>query len=306
MKKTDCILHCCSIFEMKYIILILYFFPLAAQHYPMVDSRFNNKVFLNYDLEQQKVQPLEIKLPSPQKALLLSAIMPGAGQIYNKSPWWKSSLFFSFELAAVSTWINWENTGENYRLRFEAYADDHWTAENWYITSQKIFPDNWQDILIGTHHLTLKANGNYYSSDQLTELLQIYSWSELKLIRDRDFYENIGKYDQFVGGWDDPYDNPYDSDGNWYTEFKGNSNETVILTLQKNKYRGIRHKSNIYKTQVKFVLTAIMFNHLLSAADAFFGAHKKVMGSSNTLKIELVPDFRDFATLNGVRINFKW
>lgn len=288
------------------ILLILLFLPLSAQQSLMLEYQFFNNTSPKYITEFQVHNLQGPKISEQQKALLFSAILPGAGQIYNRSPWWKSTMFISVEAAALTACKKWDKSGEDYRVMFEAYADDHWTIENWYFTSMKIFPENWQDILIGTHHLTLKIGGNYFSSDQLTELLQIYSWSEIKVIRDRDFYENIGKYDQFVGGWDDPFDSPFDADGNWYTEKKGNSEETVILTIQKDKYRGIRHRSNLFKSQVKYALTVLMFNHLISGMEAYWTASSKQSKKRKKIQIELVPDFSYSPTLRGVRINFRW
>ena len=68
-------------------------------------------------------------------------------------------------------------------------------------------------------------NGDYYYTDQLVDLKGKYLWNDILVIRDRDFYENIGKYDQFVGGWSDV-------STNWYWEEKdvGDSTEIVIKT----------------------------------------------------------------------------
>ena len=64
-------------------------------------------------------------------------------------------------------------------------------------------------------------------------MLEKHQWSNIKVIRDRDFYENIGKYDQFVGGWDDPYDDPFDQKGKWYTFKKGNYESIIFKHLFK-------------------------------------------------------------------------
>jgi len=51
-----------------------------------------------------------------------------------------------------------------------------------------------------------EAFGVFVSSDSLvTHPEWIYS-DELSIFQDQHFYENIGKYDQFVGGWDDIFE----------------------------------------------------------------------------------------------------
>ena len=103
---------------------------------------------------------------------------------------------------------------------FESFADKHWTLERWYNNTKLIFPQKWKNILVGTHKLELMINGDYFNTDQLVDLKEKYSWNDILVIRDRDFYENIGKYDQFVGGWDDPFDNDFDIRARKTVKFK--------------------------------------------------------------------------------------
>ena len=148
----------------------------------------------------------------------------------------------------------------------------------------------------------MKINGNYYFSDKLTDLIKSYTWTEITVIRDRNFYENIGKYDQFVGGWDDVYDDPFDSEGSWYTIKKGNV-ESIILTEQKNHYRSLRHDSNILKHYSKYSVSAVMFNHLASALEAAYTANKK---DKNLPKFGLNYDPLSKWGVGGVQITYAW
>ena len=45
----------------------------------------------------------------PGKPLLMSLVLPGAGQYYNKAPVWKTALFFGMELASILAWNNFKN-----------------------------------------------------------------------------------------------------------------------------------------------------------------------------------------------------
>ena len=258
--------------------------------------------FNPYDLNNYTVQRDSVSIPLPAKAMFKSLLIPGWGQLHNKDNWWKAIIFAGVETLGIISAVNFENKAERIRRDFEAFGDKHWTLERWYKNTQKIFPDSWYNTILGTHKLGLKINGNYYYSDKLTDLIKSYTWTEITVIRDRNFYENIGKYDQFVGGWDDVYDDPFDSVGSWYTIKKGNV-ESIILTEQKNHYRSLRHDSNILKHYSKYSVSAVMFNHLASALEAAYTANKK---DKNLPKFGLNYDPLNKWGVGGVQITYAW
>ena len=258
--------------------------------------------FNPYDLNNYTVQRDSVGIPLPAKAMFKSLLIPGWGQFQNKDNWWKTIIFAGVETLGIISAVNFENKAETIRRDFEAFGDKHWTLERWYKNTQKIFPDSWHKTIIGTHKLGLKINGNYYFSDKLADLIKSYTWTEITVLRDRNFYENIGKYDQFVGGWDDVYDDPFDSEGSWYTIKKGNV-ESIILTEQKNYYRSLRHDSNILKHYSKYSVSAVMFNHLASALEAAYTANKK---DQNLPKFGLNYDPLNKWGVGGVQITYAW
>ncbi len=242
-----------------------------------------------------------------KKAVLYSLAIPGAGQWIKGDPWWKSALFLTIETLGIYGTIKWDKSSEDIRRKFEMFADEHWELETWYKQTQKIFPENWDKVLIGTHKLTVLIDGNYYYSDQILNLAKDYSWRDMQVIRDRDFYENIGKYDQFVGGWDDPYDNPFDDLGNWYTIKKGNSDEEIILTKQKDIYREWRHDSNTDKKWARYAITAVLFNHVVSALEANWSQHNSSSKLSEfSIRIDVNRNSLNSMGAGGVRMVFEW
>ncbi|MDP6338968.1 MAG: DUF5683 domain-containing protein [Candidatus Marinimicrobia bacterium] len=258
--------------------------------------------FNHYDLANYPVQRDTIGLPGPAKAMFKSFIVPGWGQIQNKDSWWKPLLFAGVETVGLLSSFNYGRRAENIRRDFESYGDEHWALARWYSNTQRIFPNQWREILIGTHKLELKIGSNYYHTNQLGELVKQYAWSEITVIRDRDFYENIGKYDQFVGGWDDDYDDPFDAAGNWFTVKKGDV-ESIILTKRKDYYRDLRHESNLLKHYSRYAVTVVMFNHLTSGLEAGWSAKKKVKNSS---EFSLNYNPMNKWGVGGVRITFTW
>ena len=274
---------------MRLLIILLFFQTLSFAQYNLYSIN-------NYSIKQDSLlQPL------PTKAMFKSLLIPGWGQSQNKDDIWKTVAFISVEIAGIISSIQLTNKAENIRHDFEEYGDEHWTLERWYNNSRLIFPNNWKNILVGTHKLSLNINGNYYFTDELSNLIEIYRWNDISVIRDRDFYENIGKYDQFVGGWDDKYDNPFDGKGNWYTIQKENV-ESIILTKNKNYYRDLRHESNQLKHYSRYAVTTIMFNHIISGLDAFIVSNKK----NNFPKIRLNYSRINKWGVGGVQITYAW
>ncbi len=124
--------------------------------------------------------------------MLKSLIIPGWGQLSKNDPMWKPLLFFGIELLAINSTLEYRKKSESIRFDFENFADNHWSLNRWYNNTKIIFPNKWNEIIIGTHKLGLVIDGNYYYTDNLESLVQQYSWSDILVVRDRDFYENIG------------------------------------------------------------------------------------------------------------------
>ena len=110
----------------------------------------------------------------PGKPLLMSLILPGAGQYYNNAPLWKTSMFFGFELASIVTWNYFKNKAESIRKDNQNFADQNWTLENWifnrFNTPSHIDSDrSWTSFpslnkLSGTHDLKLIISGDLASA----------------------------------------------------------------------------------------------------------------------------------------------
>jgi len=157
--------------------------------------------------------------------------------------------------------------------------------ETWVFNTLNTPLGNYADVHInGTHKLILVLSGSlaeqygkFVSSDSLENNAHWVYTGEVSILRDRDFYENIGKYDQFVGGWTDCY-NPSDIQHTfpqWFEVEKdvGDSTEIIISTLNKEDYVGQRASSNDYLNMAKYAVSAVMFNHVISALEAVWSTH---------------------------------
>ena len=276
--KTEITVRLISKYFLIFSILLFYESSLIGQDSTDVDkmpSLKDKKTILA--LEDQKTI-------YPGKPLIMSLIVPGAGQFYNKSPIWKTAMFFGTEILSILAWRNYRNKAENYRKNYQEYADDHWSLENWVFNRFNPVSQAWGGVpalgsLTGTHDLRLVISGNlanelnffgHISSDSLEKHPEWFYSGDVSEVRDRHFYENIGKYDQFVGGWQD-------ARNDWYEEEKnvGDSIEIVIKTPYKQSYIDERYISNQMLDYAKYSITVLMFNHVISGIESVWYSQKK-------------------------------
>ena len=257
---------------------------LSANDLYNLDSRFHPVLstsffFLDQDSlpgATEMVEPEDSLVVYPARPMLYSLILPGAGQWYNKSPAWKIGLFAGIEAASIFSGLQWKKKAEDIRLQYEIFADQNWDLETWVFNTLNTPIGNYADVHInGTHKLILVLSGslaeqygNYVSSDSLENNAHWVYTNEVSVLRDRDFYENIGKYDQFVGGWIDCYG--LANNQLWFEVEKdvGDSTEIIISTPNKENYVNQRGRSNDYLNMAKYAVSAVMFNHVISALEA--------------------------------------
>ena len=68
---------------------------------------------------------------SPVLAGVLSAIIPGAGQIYNED-YWIAAAFVVVEAALITTAVVYDNKGDDQTAYYQSYADDYMNPDhNW-------------------------------------------------------------------------------------------------------------------------------------------------------------------------------
>jgi hypothetical protein len=160
---------------------------------------------------------------SARLAGLLSATVPGAGELYAGS-WPKAAVFAAVEAGAWIEYARFTDRGNERRLKFRAYADAHWSRERW---ESRPNPDE----------------------DPMTHELPAYETQQ--------YYEMIGKYNEFMKGWDD-----------WRTD-------GPKLTPNRFHYETMRHNHNAQLINASRCGMIALGNHLLSALDAAWTAHRR-------------------------------
>ncbi|MBE0572605.1 MAG: hypothetical protein IH618_13765 [Ignavibacteriaceae bacterium] len=208
--------------------------------------------------------PMADDLPgkkSPVLSGVLSAIIPGAGQVYNED-WWIAGIFVAVEAALIVTAVTYDNKGDDQTAYFEGYADDYMNPDhNWSVVRYAEWLveyeySNDQELL----------NRIVISDDESLPPWERVNWAELNTAEtgshnlpphgEQQYYELIGKYHQYSGGWND------------YTGGPNNSQISPNYVY----YSGQRGLANDYYNTSSTAIMGVYINHLLSAAEAVWGA----------------------------------
>lgn len=197
---------------------------------------------------------------SPKKAFLYSLLVPGWGQKYAGSHIAKPIFFLATEVTSWAFYLKYHNDGNKKTDEFRAFADLYWIeGEN--------APDghSYRDWLIDTIDVPYDTGQGFIE--------------KLPNGKNQQYYEMIGKYDQFRAGWDDYWT----ADSIQYN--KG------VSSPHRERYNVIRKNANDALTKAnKFMIVALV-NHVLSAFDAAISAHRHNQNKSGdnwlTVRAEL-------------------
>ena len=188
---------------------------------------------------------------TPRRAFLYSVLVPGVGE-------WKAGarkralVVFGVEALTLGLWSSWTGKGNDAEDEFRAVADKNWDPLDYIVWRGS---RNARNSSI-THALpcssyvdTYLETGKFTGCDD-TEIQQ--------------YYELLGKYDQFVAGWGDlvrvDTENPVEP-----TAVDSVENFHSALRLS---YEDQRNESNRYLKRASTITGLILINHVFSAIDA--------------------------------------
>ncbi|HUU45969.1 MAG TPA: DUF5683 domain-containing protein [Acidobacteriota bacterium] len=236
--------------------------PLLAQTDVDLDRRADV-----YDFEQK----------SPRRAFLQSFLIPGWGQYYVRSAWWKPVLFLGAELASWYGVSHFHGSGLDREDEYKAYADDHWDPDKYleglwtvyYYNSVK--PDSIDSYLDTiTPWYTVERPDAPDSTVYQPWSHHAFYHPDGTPVEKNEYYENVGKYHQFNFGWDD-YPGPTDP------EFPESPRDTVslrIVTENRDTYLHMRADANTEYKRATKMLVVVVANHLVSGIEAALGARR--------------------------------
>jgi hypothetical protein len=177
------------------------------------------------------------------KAFALSAIVPGAGQLYTGSKW-KAVAFLGLEALSWTGYIMYHKKGDEKTTDFEQFAGDHW-SENRY---ENFLYRNW---------------GVYDDDSAYNDYGHLYFGHHLPTTTTQQYYEMIGKYDQFVFGWDDV---------DTIATPPIPENLPTAYSERREMYENMRHDANMMFDRASASLIVMMVNHLASGVEAALAA----------------------------------
>lgn len=159
--------------------------------------------------------------PRLLKPMLLSLVMPGLGEA--SMGYRRGYLMMALDAAAWFGVAKYHQDGVDKRELYYDYLDEHWSEAR----LDAAFGDNVNDYA-GTY---------YYGVTDYTELSLWVSRAD----DEREYYENAGKWDQFVFGWDDFVDpRTWVGPGATTADLK----DDVRVSSHRLTYRDMRQDSN--------------------------------------------------------------
>jgi len=215
--------------------------------------------FKNFQGQAQN-SPSQNGVKSVPKALLFSAVVPGSGQIYSRS-YLKGLAFLVIEAAALTGHFRSNSEGNRLEVQFEADANALWDENAYW---------NWMGEICG---------GSCNNMDDLRSFERANFSHFLPEEKNQPYYENIGKYNQFVIGWED-----------FRTETLGGSIEIFTyadyltgiwdtqdlrtISLQRNAYTELQDDSDRNFKRATTLTSLLLLNHVVSALDAAWTTKK--------------------------------
>ena len=211
-------------------------------------------------------------LKSPALGGALSLLVPGAGEFYSER-YLKGGIFFALEVAAVTAAIVYNSKGDNKTNEFQIFAEAHWSAvryAKWInafsAADYKYGPQSPIDLDRVAGHDFSEINGWESGSHQSISNSDIQGFShQLPNFGDQQYYELIGKYNQYKFGWDTypdaNKDGIPDGDGGHYND---------LIPQEMKDYAVERGKANDYYYAAEVATALVVANHVISALDGIW------------------------------------
>ena len=218
-------------------------------------------------------EPSDRPHKSPYIAAGLSLAVPGAGEFYTHH-YWEAVAFFAADVAAWVLAYHYDHKGDTQTDFFQNYANAHWSVVQYGLFSIQYIPvserDNYHWLKPGTEGLPPWERVNWDVLNQMERQVsatpngQYYSHN-LPPYGDQQYYELIGKYQQFYQGWDDR-----DTLLTTYDQIR----QRLLSSPQAHMiyYSIERGKANDYYSSASTWVAVAIINHVVNAAYAALSA----------------------------------
>lgn len=212
------------------------------EHYQKFSQLTNSYFVYESDSVKEKVATdvYGFKGKSIKRAFVYSLIIPGAGEFYANSKI-KAVLFFGLDATLWTLYFNYHKKGKNKENEYKGFADQHWIE------------DDYRDWLKDSLDIQSRSDTCKYKDPKTGD--STYLSHHLPDKKTQQYYEMIGKYDQFKFGWDD-------------------FPEEDLNQVRRNIYLNMRRDSNNLLNKAKYSVMFSLANHILSSFDAAIAVKK--------------------------------
>ena len=223
-----------------------------------------------YDSEE-----VYIDYKSPKKSFLLSAVLPGAGQLYNGS-YIKAAAFLAVEATCWALYIKNDKKGNDIDTEFKAYADNHWSEGEYWDYIAKFSGLGRSDVeALRTWEKSHFSHGLHREKDQ-------------------QYYEMIGKYDQFNYGWDDS--DVALLDEGWVISMR---------SVNRLTYEDRRKDSNDAFKSATMMATIAIINHIISGGEAAWSS-ARYNNYQMEAHLQVLPRSLDGRPYTALSLDMNW
>ncbi len=234
---------------------------------------------------------------SPKRALFMSLVIPGLGQAYvgqSSFNYARAAVYLGTDVALGYFWYQFVVVKHDRKVKeYRSFADKNW-SQGKYEDSINVIGGSFskdkfnrlnpfRETYCKDVQNTSGKEGNSFYLGCLDPKLTSYAifkslhddkgWTEdsIRSFRNNsfpsvfDFYENIGKEQEFITGWKDAKGISYN--------VVGDSNAIGGTSAYRDEYVRLRSTANGYARMQAFFLGGILVNHIVSALDAALTAH---------------------------------
>lgn len=221
---------------------------------------------------------------SPLKAAIFSAVIPGSGELYTES--YKSAIgFFTAEIAFIGAYLYYDNEAADREKAYQKVANDPnagWSARKYadyliYWAQESGAQDETAKALAVNLNNLINSDPSknditpgdraWWNELNALERQMVFEFGGkakfshvLPVYNTQQYYELIGKYEQFNPGW---------KDYNPLSPMKNMETPTSMFI----SYRNMRTKANdMHNTAYTFLVMTVL-NHSFSAINAAMQAH---------------------------------
>ncbi|MDA0746663.1 MAG: hypothetical protein O2954_09085 [bacterium] len=216
---------------------------------------------------------------SSKAAFFMSLVVPGLGQLYTGSPN-LAAVFIGVEAFTWINWARWRSKGNDLKADFRVFADQNWN-ETRYL--------EWQAYN--------RSHGSPYNE---TETLPCkHDGPNCEKVDTQQYYEMIGKYDQFVFGWSDVT-------ADFDVTLTDASKLTTLSNLRED-YENQRNDSNKNLKRASVVIGFAVINRVISAIHA--STHARSLDQDQTPRrfwVHLSPIDAEGRTAPSFAINTRF